>query len=450
MATSDLDITSSLPTNVAIEDDYVTRVAPVRSLDNHGPLEFFVEPSATDLTHITEHFLKISVCAKRNNKPVKHVKALTDSHREDPSSIDFNATGTAAGAPDEDAKLSCNNNLVGSLFSQCSIYFNNVLIENVTDYAFISYLTTLLGYDKDAKTSALEYLVGWYEDKPGAFNLDTNPAFQKRIRYLLLNGRECHLKCKLALGITHMHRFIPNHISIKIVLHRKKPEFAFQFLGLESAKPAGEYTLEITRATFEVRRVKVLPSVLQNYEEQLSKELGQFPFKRLQCRAFNLQKDQTDVTLQNMFSGELPSSVLICMVPNSTYNGDLYSNSYNLEHLDLGKAALYANGKEFPTHGYEINMKKHDYADAYLSLFTGFSQFHSITREEFSKGSFMLYFDMDPSGDELVSSMPNGVVSGKFTFNTELAKTTTLLAIASFNVKLFIDHMRNFTFTYTP
>ena len=97
MATSDFDITSSIPTNVAIEEEYVTRVAPVRSLDNSGPIEFYIEPSSTDLTDLSESFLKLSVSVKRNGKPVKHVKALSNSNREDPSTIDFSATGTAVG-----------------------------------------------------------------------------------------------------------------------------------------------------------------------------------------------------------------------------------------------------------------------------------------------------------------------------------------------------------------
>ena len=151
-----------------------------------------------------------------------------------------------------------------------------------------------------------------------------------------------------------------------------------------------------------------------------------------------------------MFNGEMPSSILIGLVPNSVYNGSLYKNSYNFQHFDLTKASLYANGKEYPTHGYELKMKEHKYADAFLDVYRGLSHFHSMTKEAYTKGSFFLFFDMDPSDGDLVTTMPNATVSGKFQFANPLPETMTLIAIASYHVKFFIDHLRNFTFTYTP
>ena len=340
-----VDITSpfELDSNLGIESDYFERISPVRSLDNSsGPIEFNLEPSPLHLTDLSQSYLSISVKVKRDGNAVEHCLSLTPSQITDPSTINFSAT-TGAGAPGDDTALSCVNNLMHALFSQVSLYLNNVLVERISDYNFTSYVQTLLGFDKEAKKSAIQHLFGYYDDQPGKFQDKANTAHRERIKHLLLNGKECHMKARLQLGVMEMGRYIPNHMSIKLVLHKKNAQFPLIFTDTSTNKPDGDYSIEITDAQFEVRRLGVLPSILKDYEAKLTRELGQFSFVKTECKAFTFSANQSDITLDNIFSGDIPESILICMLPNKTYHGDLYKNPYEFKHYDMTKAMLQAN-----------------------------------------------------------------------------------------------------------
>ena len=426
-----------------VEDDYFVRVGPARTLDNSlGPIEFNIEPSPLHLTDLSQSYLSLSLRVRRAGQAIEHCKALTGTHLTNPDTIDFAAT-SGAGQPSEDRHLSCVNNLFHSIFSQVSLELNGQLVERIHDYPFVAYLTNLFGFDKDIKNSALQTLIGWYPDEPGKFDSSSNSGHLDRIKHLLLNGKECHLKGRLALGSCEVG-LLPNHTSLRILLHKNDASFPLLYTG-STAAPAGAYSIEITNCEFEVRRVGTSPSVLKDYESRLTKDLGEFDFIKSDCKAFTFSAQQSDITINNLFSGELPDSVLICLLPNATYHGDITKNPFNFQHFNMSRASLFVNGQEFPTpRGYDLKMSENKYADAYLNLFRGKPEYHGMTRAEFIGGSFFLIFDFHHLPGQ------QGVVQGKFKFESPLADTVTLLAIASYDVKFKMDQMRNLSHTYVP
>ena len=292
-----------------MQEEYVERVGTVRSLESSGPLEFHFPPASQALTDLSQVYLKLKVKVTRDGVAIKTVKGLTDADLADPSGINWAATGTEKGAPGVDAKLSVCNAYFDSLFSQVSFYCNEILVENQMHYHLIAYLQNVLSWDREAKSTALKSLTGWVSDEPGKYDEFDNAATRVRQRDFILNGRVCHLKSKLNLGTmstTHgASRLLPNHVSLKIVLHRNPARVPLHYMG--QGDPDGIYAVEIVGAECELRRVNLAPAALREMETKLSKSMQTFPFARSQLKTFNLSSGQSEVTLENMYNGVLVS-----------------------------------------------------------------------------------------------------------------------------------------------
>ena len=287
------------------EAQYHERYSPVRPLDSSGPIEFHIPPSSYDLTDLRDSYLNIRVrLLKEGDAPVEHVKSLEPEHYIDPeNAFAWDASSGTAGAPGADSSLSCANNLFHTLFSKASVYLNETLVESQDNYQYVAYVGTLFNWNEEAKLTCLRPTLGWIDDAPLKFDKADNPAFRSRIAELLLNGRELHLKARLNLAVFETETAVPNHCSIRIVLHRSPPSFPLVWTAATAA--TSTYGFKFTGATMEIKRIKLIPSALKAAEAKLNRSLVRYPLTMTRCRSFNLSAGQSTVTLSNMFTGKV-------------------------------------------------------------------------------------------------------------------------------------------------
>ena len=432
-------------------EDYFERVGTVRSLDNHGPLEFVFPASVLHLTDLSELFLKLTVKVRRDGQPVKTVKGLTAAEVLDWRSMPAGKWGAAPGQPagqaDADYKLSVCNALFDSLFSQVSVYCNEVLVENVLHYHYAAYVKNLLSWDREQKTTALAALAGWVDDEPGKYEDYSNSATRQRQGRYVLNGKDTHLKAKLALGVcdTETKKLLPNHVTVKLVLHRNPASVPLLWLDSLNDPPTG-YSVDITRATAELKRVKLPASALKGMETRLGRGLAAYPFHRTQVKTYNVASGEQVLEIQNMYNGVLPSVITVAFVKNSQFHGDIRANTYLFDHHDLTDASLWVNGEQCPSpSGYSgLDVASGDFADVYLNLYRRAAVWHGLTARQVAQGAFLLVFrpPATPGG--------RGVVSGRFSFGKALASTVTVLSVATYPGKFMVDNLRQFSFDHTP
>ena len=225
--------------------------------------------SSHDLTDISRSYIKLAVSLTKGTSKPEHLAHLTPAQILDPSEVVpiFHDNADQAGKSSTDSGLSVCNNLFHSLFGQVELYINEKRIESVNDYPYISYINNLLLWDIDAKNSALSYLEGFIEDTPGQFDSIANLGSRKRIKELILNGKTCYLKARINLGAFKIPQFIPNLCRIRLVLHPKRKQFVLNYVG--SGTDLDKYGIHFEQTTYELRRIKVLPSALEAYEQQL-------------------------------------------------------------------------------------------------------------------------------------------------------------------------------------
>jgi len=105
-----------------------------------------------------------------------------------------------------------------------------------------------------------------------------------------------------------------------------------------------------------------------------------------------------DVSRDKLFSGQLPTRIVIGLVSNRAFNGHLTSNPFNFQHFGLNEIALYLTDNSSTPRPIQPN-EMEQYIRAYDSLFAGTGRQCRdeglfISREDYCNGYALYAFDL--------------------------------------------------------
>ena len=123
-----------------------------------------------------------------------------------------------------------------------------------------------------------------------------------------------------------------NEVSVKIKLTRSKKEFCL--IG------AADVNFAIRIVAY-VRKVKLSPSVFLAHAKALERGTAKYPLKRVVCKTFTIPAGFLDVSIEKLFSGQLPARIVVGLVDVESFNGAIRRNPYNFQHFDLNEIAVY-------------------------------------------------------------------------------------------------------------
>ena len=154
-----------------------------------------------------------------------------------------------------------------------------------------------------------------------------------------------------------------------------------------------------------------------------------------------------------LFTGQLPSRLVISCVDNDTFNANYVKNPFNFKHYSLNEISLHLDVHTQPVKPLKPNFNCHQYIQVILSLFSGTGKENrdvgtDIAREDYHNGYALYAFDLSPDLAE----------EGHFTlakqrtvdlkFGTALASTVTVVAYAEFENVIEIDRNRNIAYDF--
>jgi hypothetical protein len=352
----------------------------------------------------------------------------------------------------DDAAVGPVNLFLHSLFSQVDISLNGTVITPSTNtYPYRALLETLLSYGEDAKKSQLTSSL-FYKDMAGRMDVhgiaeDTrNEGLFKR-RALGVASREFDMMGRLHADIFFQDRYMLNETGVKIKLVRSKDTFCL--MGAEAK-------VKIIHASMFVRKVKLSPSVFLAHAKTLENGTAKYPIRRTVCKAFAVPQQYLDVSHEKLFSGQLPTRLVIGLVDNRAFNGDRTRNPFNFQHFDVSEIALYLDGQQQhavrplqPDYGHGLYMR------AYNSLFSGTGKNFNdeglyISREDYANGYALYAFDLtaDLGEDDHFSLLKQGSVRLSLKFASPLPATVSVIAYAEFENVIEIDRDRNVIFDF--
>jgi len=355
------------------------------------------------------------------------------------------ADGTDLGV---DSPIGPSNLFLHSLFSQVDVSLNGTLITASTNtYPYRAMMETLLSYGEDAKRTQLTSGL-FYKDRAGRMDsVDladnaANDGLLKR-RALGLESRTFDMMGRLHADIFFQDRYTINEVGVKIKLTRSRDDFCL--MGAMVGK------VQIVQAPMFVRKVKLMPSVFLAHVKTLERSPAKYPIRRVVCKSFTIPQNYLDVSHDKLFSGQLPTRIVIGVVDNRSYNGDRQRNPFNVQHFNLNEIAVYLDGQQQhavrpvqPDYGHGL------YIRAYNSMFAVTGKLCKdeglyISPEDYSSGFALYAFDLTAVlGEEDHSSLVRqGNVRLSLKFLAALANTVTAVAYAEFENVIEVDRDRN-------
>jgi hypothetical protein len=288
---SELDLFSLPPTQTSIESSHYAEYPPVSSLADAVPIEFVISGSGQDYLDLSN--LQLYVRAQ-----------IT----------------TAAGvAVDNAAHVFPVNMLLHSMFSEIEIRCNDTLVSSSNGtYGYRAMLETLLSYSPETIQSQLKSAL-FYKDIADSME-EADPHLATAVntgmtsRYAHVTaGRIVDLVGNLFLDLCHQDRLMLNDVNIKLV--RAKDSFV-----LMSDTQNAAFKLKVVDCRLFARKVKISPSVFLAHSKALEISNAKYPVRRVVCKTFTIPAGSLDVVKEHLYTGVVPSRLVICFVDNDAYN----------------------------------------------------------------------------------------------------------------------------------
>jgi hypothetical protein len=324
------------------------------------------------------------------------------------------------------------NNVFHSIWSKVLVYVNGHVAEMADNYGYKAYLATLLSMDK-AVMDVRGELTGWAKDTAGSMDATASDGANLGGRArgaMFASSRVVNLVGHLQSDIFMQGCSIPPGNAVKVVLHPAPDTFV-----LMAAKDS-EYEMHVVDAELHVVRQAVAPSLTQAVARLTEKRNLKLNYRRTEVTMRNIMPLKTENVEVFAAGTALPDRILIGIVKNTAYSGQIESNPYNFLKLDYDSVQLTVDSKQYPSLPYkpEFGSTDPNYYPLYNSLLHEFNadkanHMINVTPNEYINGYTLFPFRLTPrscSGDVLGEALTGGVT---LTLTKKAEGTGTLTAI---------------------
>ena len=424
-AKSELDVFSVPRTQTSIEYGNYAEYHPLSSITDSGPIEFDVSSSEQYYLDYSNTQLLVKAKLTRGN-------GVETTDADHVGGVNF---------------------FLHSLFQQVDVSLNDVQVSQSSGtYAYRAYIESLLSYGPQAKNSQLTAAL-FFKDTAG--NMDRpNPTdanedernfeFHKRASFTD-EGATVDLIGRIHSDIFFQDRFMLNEVNVKVELVTNKDSFC-----LMSCEANASYKVKIISAVLLVRKVQLSPSVFLAHAKALESGLAKYQTRRMQDihhPGGKLGRKSREA----VFTGQLPTSLVIGCVDIDAFNGSYTTNPYNFKNFALNKISIDLDGNT----QLKPNYASRQYIQAFISLFSGTGkenrdEGNDITREDYPRGYALYAFDLNPDlAEEGHFSLANqGIVRVEQKFGAALPNTVTVVTYAEFENVIEIDRNRNVIYDF--
>jgi hypothetical protein len=215
--------------------------------------------------------------------------------------------------------------------------------------------------------------------------------------------------------------------------------------------------IKVVSAMLLVRRVRLSPSVAVAHAKALEIGSAKYPIKRMVCKSTTIPTGLLDANQEKLFSGQIPTRLVIGLVDNEAFNGSYNRNPFNFAHFNLSEISVYIDGQQGDRiRPLKLNFANDQFIEGYITLFTGTGKINrnegnSIKPSEYNGGYALYAFDLTPDlskGDHF-NLIKQGDVRLSLKFAEALPRAVTVIAYAEFENVIEIDRARNILFNFS-
>lgn len=396
---------------------------PLSSLGSGGPIEFQIPGNADDYIDCNDISLYV------------RFKVLK-------------ADGTRIADTD---KVGLTNLPIASLFQDVSLTLGETQIEGgQMCYPYRGYFNTVMQFQPHAQFSHMQ-AYGWFKDDAGKFNDETNAGFKNR-KALIDDSKECELMGPLYLDFFNQERYLISQTDMRIKLTPSKPEFALNAYGATT-----DFKIKFSEVILYVARAELNPSVINGHAQGLKRHNAFYPLIHNELITFTIPKGQQSYTKDRLFPDQAPKSLMIAMVENDAFNGNIKKNPFHFEHFNLNKIALYRDGVCIPGRPFTPDFDNEKFIRSYLHTIRTMNYYNTddtngLTPKMFGNGYTIYAYDLTPEKD-ITATYNQGITSKNLRlelfFKTTLPHTINVLLFASYNSAVEVTQLRDVIPHYT-
>ena len=124
-----------------------------------------------------------------------------------------------------------------------------------------------------------------------------------------------------------------------------------------------------------------------------------YPVQHTKLVTFTIPKDQKSFMKDGLFPSESPKMIMVAMVDNDAFNGNIAKNPYHFKHNRLREIALRVNGVSHPGTPYKPDFSDYQFVRSYVDVMNVFDYVNTddtngLTMKEFKSGYTFYAFDL--------------------------------------------------------
>ena len=163
------------------------------------------------------------------------------------------------------------------------------------------------------------------------------------------------------------------------------------------------------------------------------------------------------MNIEKLFSGQLPSRLVIGFVANAAFNGTNNRNPFNFAHYNLMEISVYSDGQQqYGMKPLSTDFTNSLYIRAFNTLFSGTGKVfkdegNGISRTAFSQGNALYTFDLslDLAEEDHYNLVKQGSIRLVPKFRQALPENVSVIAYAEFENLIEIDRNRNVIYDFS-
>ncbi|XP_062575123.1 uncharacterized protein LOC134237055 [Saccostrea cucullata] len=203
------------------------------------------------------------------------------------------------------------------------------------------------------------------------------------------------------------------------------------------------YKVQIVDASFKLCIQRPNPALTMAHVKMLEKSPAIYPYVFSNLKIASIAKGEFGFTMDDVFQGEVPSTLILGLVSSSAFSGSYKKSPFNFQHFDCNFVAFYVDGQSFPSKPLQPNYNADTYLEAYQTLVSGRENVY-VEREEYPKGNALYVLDINPYIDFNTRRKGHCRLELKFAF--PLPESVTLILYGKFPQVLHIDQSRSIIF----
>ena len=385
---------------------------PINQLTDNAALEFNIPAQASAYLNLKRSVLNLKLrLTKSDNTPV-----------------------------DDNQVVGLINVPLHSLFSQVEVALQQTPLTHWgIHYPYKAYIDTILKTNKTVQDNLLTSQL-YYKDVGDKDTTDAKTGTNEGLvaRYTkTLGGHIVEIEGPLLLDVFQQPKLLINGVHMGLKLYPSTNTFR---LISDSASPAEK--VQIVDARFKVCVQRLNNEALLYHQKQIQTQPATYPYLRTDIKTIALASGQFSYSVDDLFQGLVPSTLVVGLVSSAAFNGDYKKNPFNFHHYHCRSVGLYVDGQSYPSTPLQPNFEADQYTDCYRTL-TQFREDINITKDDYKNGYCLYLLDIDPYFS--FTNKRRGHCRLELKFTKALPESVTILVYATFPEILSIDQSRAVT-----